>query len=458
MNSNKFLRISGATPRNFHGSIRLPPSKSYLHRALFVASLCEGESKVYCEGFDLSDDVEATIRVLTQLGVEVRLDRKVIRVMPGILSASTEPIFVGGSGTSARFAISFAALAKSGKTTIIGDDSLSKRPMQPLLDGLTLLGVKCYSKGADGRLPVVVEGGCMKGGECLIDGSISSQFISSLLIACTRAEKQCTIQVVNPSRLVSEPYIEATLAVLKRFGFSIHSNASNTKFQVNGNQTITAKSFRVPGDMSSAASLIAAAIASRGKVKLNGINMRLPQSDSVFLKIARKFGATITQSKDSVTVQTRMKNLEGGTMRLDMKHSPDLVPIVAGLAAATAASKVQITNVGHLRFKESDRLRTISTELRKLGIRTKETKTSVTVCAASLKRGVTSSRKPILLDPESDHRIMMALTVAGISGRFGEVLISEPACVSKSYPNFIPDIQRLLHQRDLLKIVRREES
>src|SRR5487761_59214 len=456
LKSSEFLRISGATPKNFHGSLLLPPSKSYLHRALFVASLCDGESKVYCGQDSLSDDVMATVRVLTHLGVNVEHDKEVIRVKPDTLSASSRPIFVGGSGTSARFAISFAALAKKGSTVITGDDSLSKRPMQPLLDALSSLGVKCHSK--DGKLPVTVEGGGIRGGKCLIDGSVSSQFISSLLIACTRAERDCTIEVASSSKLVSEPYIEATLAVLKHFGFSIHGNASNTKFRVKGNQRVRAKSFRVPGDMSSAASLIAVAIAARGRLRLDGVDMKLPQSDAAFLDIARKFGANITQSKGSLVIESENKSLEVGTLKLDMKRSPDLVPIVAGLATATAANQVKITNVGHLRFKESDRLGMISRELCKLGVRTNETKTSITIFASRLAKNPASRRKTILLDPESDHRIMMALTVAGLSGRFGEVLISDPSCVSKSYPNFVSDVQRLLHQEDLLKIVKKGDA
>src|SRR5487761_218202 len=452
LKSSEFLRISGATPKNFHGSLWLPPSKSYLHRALFVASLCDGESKVHCGQDSLSDDVMATVRVLTHLGVNVEHDKEVIRVKPDTLSASSRPIFVGGSGTSARFAISFAALAKKGSTVITGDDSLSKRPMQPLLDALSSLGVKCHSK--DGKLPVTVEGGGIRGGKCLIDGSVSSQFISSLLIACTRAERDCTIEVASSSKLVSEPYIEATLAVLKHFGFSIHGNASNTKFRVKGNQRVRAKSFRVPGDMSSAASLIAVAIAARGRLRLDGVDMKLPQSDAAFLDIARKFGANITQSKGSLVIEPKKKGLKHGTLRFGMKNSPDLVPIIAGLAAATATNEVKVENVGHLRFKESDRLSIISREFHKLGIRTQETETSITIFGSRLKDAA-SSRKPILLDPESDHRIMMALTVAGISGRFGEVLISDPSCVKKSYPNFVSDVQRLLHQRDLLKIVKR---
>ncbi len=459
MNKTEFLRISGERPKNFYGSLHLPPSKSYLHRALFVASLCKGESKLYrCES-EFSDDIAATIRVLTLLGMKVENDEKqeggTIQVKSGTISSSREPLFVGGSGTTARFAISFAALAKDGGRSIItGDNSLSKRPMQPMLDALGQLGVECYSQHSDGCLPVAVEGKGIKGGNCIVDGSISSQFISSLLIACTKAENDTTIRVAMPSKLVSEPYIEATFAVLKHFGFAVSADAAKWRFRVKGNQKAKANSFKIPGDMSSAASLIAATLACKGKLHLLGVDIRLPQPDATFLDISRKFGANISRSQGSVLVEPKKKEVSLGPLVFNMKRCPDLVPIVSGLAAAIG-TKVKITNVAHLRFKESDRLSTISRELRKLGVRTKETKDSITIFAASLAKNAILRRKPILLDPENDHRILMALTVASLSGRFGEVLISDPSCVNKSYPEFVLDLQRLLHQRGLIEIVRR---
>jgi 3-phosphoshikimate 1-carboxyvinyltransferase len=453
LSRNEFLRISGERPKNFYGTLSLPPSKSYLHRALFIASLCRGKSKIFGLGEDnLSDDVVATIRALNQLGVKTDVKRYGVIVKSGPLSGSSESIFVGGSGTTARFAISFAALANDGSRTIItGDSSLSKRPMQQLLDALKQLGVECHSQNSNGRLPVVVEGKGIDGGNCTVDGSVSSQFVSSLLIACVRARKDTTITIADPSKLVSEPYVDATLAVLKHFGFVIQTN--KLKFKIKGNQEAHGKNFKVPGDMSSGASLIAAAIACKGRLRLLGVNLKLPQSDAEFIKIARKFGAIVSVAKNSILVNSKQTSSRRG-MTFNMKDSPDLVPMVTGLASAIGRG-VKITNVAHLRFKESDRLSTMSRELQKLGIRTKETSDSITIFARGSSENAIDRRKPILLHPENDHRIMMAVTVAGLSGKFGEVLISDPSCVSKSYPNFVSDVNQLLHQKGILELVKR---
>lgn len=446
MRSREFLKISGRKPKNFHGSVNPPPSKSYFHRALFISSLCSGESKLLIGKHILSEDIEATIRVLTGLGIKILHGKEDVRVEPRNISFTRGPLYVGGSGTSARFAISFSALARKGKsTTITGDESLSRRPMLYLVEALSQLGVKCDSN--NGKLPLVVEGGGIEGGECTIEGSVSSQFISSLLIACTRARNDCVIRVSNQSEMVSKPYIESTLAVLKHFGFVIESNSSYSVFKVKGNQIGQGRTFKVPPDMSSVASLVAAALASKGKLRVTRVS-RLPQPDSAFLKIAKRFGAKILYTRDSLTVESSI--IFRKDLQFDLADSPDLVPIVSGVAAALGL-KIKITNVGHLRFKESDRLTVIAREFWKLGLATKQTTDSIIIFGG---RTVTTAvrRKPIFLDPENDHRILMALSVAALSGRFGQVMIADPACVDKSYPEFVSDIQTLSHEPGLLKI------
>lgn len=372
----------------------------------------------------------------------------------GRLSSPRDPVFVGGSGTAARFLISFAALASDGGITkITGDASLSKRPVQPLIDALASLGAECYSEHKDGKLPVLVRGGGLRGGkECEIDGSISSQFISSLLIACVKAQDgETLIKVTNPQKLVSAPYIDSTIGVLQHFGFKVRRIRSDRKnqlfFRVEGGQAGAPKTLTVPGDMSSGASLVCAAISAQGSVELLGVNSKLPQADSAILGMARKFGASVSFRRKESSVLIRSGRTYIRPMRLDLKESPDLVPVVAGLAAGTGR-KLTITNVGHLRFKESDRLHTIARELQKLGVKTKETSSSLAILGE-----YQISRKPIVLESESDHRILMALVVAGLSGRFGAFSIRDPSCVKKSYPDFLSDIRRLAHDKAVLKIL-----
>ena len=306
----KVLRISGEQPSEFKGSLVLPASKSYLHRAFFASSLVTGESSIINCGQSISADVRATIRLLSALGVKIRQAQGSFRV-----NSKAEPhpaarqVFVGGSGTTARLGISFACLAKgSGSTTIVGDESLSRRPMKPLLDALSQLGVVYRSR--NGYLPVSVKAGGIQGGKCKIDGSMSSQFISSLLIACTKARECTIIRIRNPSETVSEPYIDATLRVLASFGFEIRVSYAGEEryrsFKVLPNQESRAlHKFSVPGDMSSAAVIIGATLCASGRVELRGVDLSLPQPDSVMMDIAKSFGARIERKRDTIVINSR---------------------------------------------------------------------------------------------------------------------------------------------------------
>lgn len=457
----EFLRVSGSRPRNFEGTIMLPPSKTYLHRALFVSSLCTTPSKIENCGGPFSEDVLATIRALRSLGVSIERvkhgpDSKLV-VHPGNISSGK--IFASESGTTARFAIAFAAISTDGKrSTITGDDSLLNRPMQPLLDALSQIGVNCHSLNSDGKLPVVVESSGIEGGECFVESSVSSQFISALLIACTQARND-TVLKIDVREAVSFPYIEATLSVLKYFGFKAQSNKSGSShsYRVKANQTRRkGLTFLVPGDMSSAAALIGATLAGRGRIKLKGANPKMPQADSVFLDIARRFGANVSEKDKGRSIDVSGKSIDHirkrRSLTFDLKDSPDLVPIVAGTAAAIGRD-VKMGNVGHLRYKESDRLSTLAGEFEKFGLETVEEKDSLSISTSKFhKNGGTEA--PIVLSSQDDHRILMSLAIAGISGKFGEFLISNPSCVKKSYPTFISDLRSLMNNEKVISVVK----
>jgi 3-phosphoshikimate 1-carboxyvinyltransferase len=414
-------------------------------------------------GSDYSEDVKASISALKSFGIAIQKKNAkssaILLVRPKLVSSSKREIYAGGSGTTARFAIAFAAIpSDGGSSVIIGDSSLLERPMLPLMDALAQIGAKCYSRNSDGKLPVVVEAEGLEGGDCRIDGSISSQFISALLIACTQARNDTTVEIENPSEMVSYPYIEATQFVLKIFGFKItlKKSSDSFSFHIKGNQTgIKGRKFSVPGDMSSAAALIGATIAAKGRIRLDGVNLQMLQADSAFLKIARQFGATISQRGVSLIVSGKgMRNdKRKKMMSFDLKDSPDLVPVVAGVAAAQGR-EAKIRNVGHLRFKESDRLSSLSKELGRIGLQVTEAQDSLSL-SPSRNADAMGRDELVTLSSYNDHRILMALTIAGISGNFGKLLISDPSCVNKSYPAFLSDLKRLAHDKKLLSIVRR---
>jgi 3-phosphoshikimate 1-carboxyvinyltransferase len=451
----EFLRIEGP-PDSFQGKVRLPASKSYVHRALFIAAMCDGPSDISACGTTMSDDVSATMDVLRAFGSRLATSARnagTISVYPNWKKAKIIRAFAKGSGTTARLAIAFAALAPKGTVTrIVGNKSLSERPMQPILDALNSLDVICRSENDDGHLPVTVSGGGIRGTRCEIDGSISSQFISSLLISFVKSEGDCTLGIKNPSKLVSKPYVSATIKVLEDFGFGVKVLASKRfeyeGFVVRGRQKAPGRRFQVPGDMSAAGTLIGATISAKGQVVLSGVNLDYPQSDSIILSFAERMGGAIRKAKGSLFVRT--KRVTKRSLNLDLRDAPDLVPGVAGLAAG-AGLDVRISNIGHLKFKESDRLHTLAEELGKLGVETRSTYSSLAIFGTRVNRR--TLRKPIVLDSKEDHRMLMAFTIAGLSGRFGEIFVSDPGCVAKSYPGFIKDIQRLCGETDTVKIV-----
>jgi 3-phosphoshikimate 1-carboxyvinyltransferase len=458
--SRKYLRISGR-PRTFSGTVRLPPSKSYLHRALFVAGQVEGQSRIANCGSVINDDIIATIGAMRLLGSAIKFSSSrngSYQIVPGSPKRNNLVLNAGGSGTTARFLIPYSSLSPAGtKVKIIGNESLSKRPMDTIFEPLSRLGVNVKSFGNDGRLPVEVEGGGILGGECEIDGSVSSQFVSGLLISCVRADKNAVVTIKNPEDQVSTPYIEATIQVIRAFGFKLQvtrtEDGKYSSFVIPGNQLAKGSKFMVPGDMSSAAALLSASIAAGGRVRLTNAGEKIfPQPDATILQVAKKFGANVEDGNGTISVSFRGLRVRR-KLSLDLNNSPDLVPSVAGLAAATE-TPVLITNIEHLRFKESDRLEVLSRELFKIGVITHETKSSLEL----LSFGSQKDRKDnTLICPEGDHRMLMALTIAGLSGHFGTIYIEDPDCVRKSYPSFVRDLQKLCHDQSTVRIVNSHE-
>ena len=208
--------------------------------------------------------------------------------------------------------------------------------------------------------------------------------------------------------------------------------------------------------MSSAAAIVGATVCASGKVKLNGVNLKLPQADSVMIDIARRFGVRIKRNEGGLLVDARQLTSNGSNpqkmmMEFDLGSAPDVVPAVLGMVSGLNRA-VRISNVGHLRFKESDRLGTLARGFKLLGTGVIEGNDSIEVTAGTLK----GRRKPIVLDPQNDHRMLMAFTIAGLSGRFGPFSILNPECVKKSYPDFISDLQRLCGRegKKILRVAR----
>ncbi|MEM4297479.1 MAG: 3-phosphoshikimate 1-carboxyvinyltransferase, partial [Nitrososphaerota archaeon] len=316
-----FVRASA-----LNGEALAPPSKSYTHRAVVLASLSNGLSRI--ENPLISEDTLATIEGCRALGASIE-QRDGLLLIEGAkgLHAPSNVIDVKNSGTTLRFLTAVSSLCKEGYTVLTGDDSIRGRPMQPLLDALVALGVECWSTRLNGRAPIVVKGGGIEGGFVELPGHISSQFISALLIATPKARRRTEIKIQG--KMVSRPYVEATLKTIRMFGGEVEEK--DQTFLVHPKQDYRPTRFSVPGDFSSASFLLVGAALTEGRVKVKGLDFSLPQADMAIVKILDEMGADVMVDRieGSITVKGT-DELKGG--ELDLSDSPDLLPLVSVLA------------------------------------------------------------------------------------------------------------------------------
>jgi 3-phosphoshikimate 1-carboxyvinyltransferase len=409
------------------GEVFAPPSKSYTHRAITLAALSK-ESTIMRPL--ISADTFATVRASEMFGasIEREEDKLIIHGINGKPNVPENVIDAANSGTTLRFMTAVAALT-DGITVLTGDASLRTRPNGPLLEVLNRLEVKACSTRGNERAPLVVKGG-LKGQDVNIDGSISSQFISALLITCPLAESSTTLSIIG--KLKSRPYVDVTLEMLELAGTKVHVDDSNgTRFIIPGKQKYDFKDYTVPGDFSSVSYLLAAAALTNGSEVIVKNLFPSKQGDKVIIEILRQMGADITWDREAGNVTVR-----GGrqlkAITFDAGATPDLVPTVA-ILAAVAQGTSRIENAEHVRYKETDRLRALATELPKLGVDLKEERDSLTITGGKL-HGAS-------VHGWDDHRIVMALSIAGMVA--GNTIIDTTEAVSISYPDFFKDMRSL---------------
>ncbi|MBI5159111.1 3-phosphoshikimate 1-carboxyvinyltransferase, partial [Candidatus Micrarchaeota archaeon] len=341
------------------------------------------------------------------------------------LTAPKKQINCKLSGSTIRFLIPIAALAK-GKTVLSGKGSLLKRPMKPVIEALTQLGVK--AKSNNGFPPVEIEGkGRIEGGRIEISGDVSSQFVSGLLFALPLAEEQSTVKITT--KLESKPYVEITLDVLNEFGISAIVDEEYREFIIPGKQEYKAREYSVEGDYSSACFLLAAGAIAGGKVEVGNLRAESRQGDKKIIEILERMNARIKREGSACVVEK--SELRG--VEVDVGDIPDMAPILAVLACC-AKGKTRIYNAGRLRIKESDRLAAISSELKKMGARITEKQDELIVEESKLKGAVVESH--------DDHRIAMACAIAALCAE-GKTTVKKAEAVTKSYPNFFEDLKKL---------------
>ena len=401
------------------GKIKCPSNKSYTHRAIFLAALSDGKSIV--KKILRSNDTIATINACRGFGVEVEELENNVTINNTINQTVQNSIInAENSGTTIRIAIAIAALS-GGNTTLTGDESLRKRPMQPILDALQTMGVKTESN--DGKPPIHINGK-IQGKEINIKGDISSQFISALLIIAPRLPKGLIINIEGS--LVSKPYVNLTIAIMKKFGVKVKIEKEYKKYVVE-HQIYKSTTVSIPSDFSNLALLLAANV-----LLGDGLNIEIslddiPQGDEEIVDILEKLGVNVTLEDDMISTKSPVL-LNGG--KFDLSNTPDLLPAIA-ILALKSEKPIEIFNVKHARYKETDRIAIISRELKKIGLDVEEKDDGVI-----LKKS--SELHPAELNSENDHRLFMAFSIVGMF--VGDCTVSDPDSVKVSYPEFISDL------------------
>ena len=402
-----------------NGKIICPSNKSYTHRAIFLAALSDGKSII--KKILRSNDTIATINACRGFGVEVdELENNVTIKNTIGETVQNSMINAENSGTTIRIAIAIAALS-GGNTTLTGDESLRKRPMQPILDALETMGVKTESY--DGKPPIHINGK-IQGKEISINGDISSQFISALLIIAPRLPEGLIINVEG--NLVSKPYVDLTIAIMKKFGVVVKIEEEHKRYIVT-HQIYKSTTFSVPSDFSNLALLLAANV-----LLGDGLNIEIslddmPQGDEAIVDILERLGVNVTLENDMITTKSPI-SLSGG--KFDLSDTPDLLPAIA-ILALKSEKPIEIFNVKHARYKETDRISIISRELKKIGLHVEEREDGL-ILRKSLEL------HPAELNSENDHRLFMAFSIVGMF--VGECTVSDPDAVKVSYPEFISDL------------------
>jgi len=405
------------------GTVDAPPSKSYTHRAIAIGSM--GHYAKITKPL-LSADTLATVAACRAFGADIKVNGDTVEIA-GIIGKPKTPedvVDAKNSGTTLRICSSIAALA-DGATVFTGDHSLRKRPNGPLIKALNDLGAVCYSTRGTGSAPLVIHG-IMKGGRISINGGISSQFISSLLISCPFAKNDTTI--VIEGELKSRPYVEVTIEMLEKAGCRIETNFE--EFHIACCQDYNLGEYRVPGDFSSASYPLAAAAVTGSKVTVGNL-FPSKQGDAAILEYLLDMGANVFWNEQNGTV-----TVGGGTLHgidIDAGSTPDLVPTLAVLAAC-AEGTTHINNAEHVRYKETDRLHAMATELRKMGVSIEERQDGLTIEGGKLKGAA--------VDGYDDHRIVMSLAIAGLVAE-GPTTITTAESVDISYPAFFADLKKL---------------
>lgn len=407
-----------------HASVRLPGSKSITNRALLLAALADGESLLRAPLH--SEDTFYMAQALRDLGVAVEETPERDFHVTGVGGAFHAPkgmLFIGNSGTTVRFLTAAACLAPPGADVLLdGVARMRERPIRDLIGALLTLGVEAECLNGHGCPPVRVRGGGMAGGRCRLRGDVSSQFLTAMLQVAPYAQTDVEVEIVG--ELVSKPYIDITQAVMASFGVGM-KNDGYRFLRVQAGQRYRGGEYAVEADASNASYFLAAAAVTGGTVTLENLGASSIQGDVKFVDVLERMGCTVTHDGGTMTL-TGPAQLRG--IEADMEAIPDTAQTLA-VIAAFADGPSHLTHLASLRVKETDRVRAVARELPKLGVRVEEGPDDWIIHPPAGGRYT-----PATIDTYDDHRMAMSFAIAGL--RVPNVVIANPGCVAKTFPDF----------------------
>ncbi len=402
--------------------VQVPGSKSITQRALIVAALAEGESRLH--GPLASEDTRYTIKALRAMGVKVQ-DKEPDWLVTGCGGRVMPPrreLYLGNNGTATRFLTSVAALGH-GVFTINGSKRMTERPIQPLLEALAGWGVAIRSLRDTGCPPLEIRAKGIIGGQTLLPEGKSSQYLSSLLLVAPYAAHPAMLDVAG--EILSKPYVRMTMAVMKDFGIKVKAARKLNHFEI-PRGTYRPREYRIEGDVSSASYFWAAAAVTGGRVTVANVPPHSLQGDVELVEILAAMGCGIEMGAEGITVAgpAELRGIE-----VDMGNCPDVVPTLA-VVAARAKGRTVIRNIAHLRIKECDRLHVMAKGLARLGVEVEEREDALVIEG----RGREAALHGAEIKTYKDHRIAMSFAVAGLFIPGVKVLGED--CVAKSFPDF----------------------
>jgi 3-phosphoshikimate 1-carboxyvinyltransferase len=415
-----------------NATVRVPGSKSITNRALVLAALTGKGHNCTLRGILQSEDTEVMMAALRVLGFHVQADRDAHELVFTVSSEEGEPtipspkadLFVGNSGTTMRFLTAVVCLGR-GRYRLDGVRRMRERPIDDLVGALGQLGIKARYEGAAGYPPVVVEAEGWRGGRVKIKGDISSQFVSGILLAAPFGDGETIIEVEGP--LVSEPYVNMTVAMLRQIGKVIETGPGAT-FHIHGGQAGGFLGYTIEPDASTAGYFWAAAAIMAGSTTIPGLSMNSLQGDVRFIELLEDMGCLVVRGLEGLTAHGAP--LHG--IDADMNDISDTVMTLAAVACF-AEGPTTIRNVAHIRHKETDRLAALATELRRVGAGVDEFADGLTITPQPLHGAE--------IETYNDHRMAMSMALIGL--KVPGIVIKNPGCVAKTYPGFFADLEKL---------------